>query len=45
MLGQILICHKKNERSVRPLRDTLLDHCPGLGSNLTVLGADEKTAF
>ena len=39
MLCPILICHKKNERSVKLLCDTLLDHCPGLGPNLKVLGA------
>ena len=42
MLGPILICHKKNETSVKLLCDTLLDHCPGLGPNLKVLGADEE---
>ena len=40
MLGPILICHKKDERSVKLLCDTLLDHSPGLGPNLNVLGAD-----
>ena len=40
MLGPILICHKKNARSVKLLCDTLLDHCPGLGPHLKVLGDD-----
>ena len=30
ILGSILICHKKDERSVKLLCDTLLGHCPGL---------------
>ena len=45
MRGPILICHKKDERSVKPHCDTLLDHCPGLGPNLKVLGADGESSI
>ena len=45
MLGPILICHKKDERSVKLLCDTLLDHCPGSGPNLQVLGADGENSI
>ena len=45
MLGPILICHKKNQRSVKLLCDTLLDQCPGLGPNLKVLGADGENSI
>ena len=40
MLGPIFIFHEKDERYVKLLYDTLLDHCSGLGPNLKVLGAD-----
>ena len=40
MLGPVLVCHKKDEKAVKLLCDTLLDVCPGLAENLRVLGAD-----
>ena len=45
MLGPIFIFHEKDERYVKLLYDTLLDHCSGLGPNLKVLGADGKNSI
>ena len=43
MLGPVLVCHKKDEKAVKLLCDTLLDVCPGLAENLKVLGADGES--
>ena len=45
MLGPILICHTKNDKSVKLLCDTLLDHGSGLGPNLKILGADRENSI
>ena len=45
MLGPIFIFHEKDERYVKLLYHTLLDHCSGLGPNLRVLGADGENSI
>ena len=40
MLGPVLICHKKDEKAVKLLCDTLLDASPVLATGIKVLGAD-----
>ena len=42
MLGPVLVCHKKDEKAVKLLCNTLLNVCPGLAKTLKVLGADGK---
>ena len=45
MLGPVLVCHKKDEKAVKLLCDTLLDVCLGLAVNLNVLGADGENSI
>ena len=45
MLGLVLVCHKKDEKAVKLLCDTLLDVCPGIAENLKVLGADGENSI
>ena len=45
MLGSVLICHKKDEKTVKLLCDTLLDHSPGLATGIKVLGADGENSI
>ena len=45
ILGSILICHKKDENSVKRLCDTILYSCPGLSLNLKVIGADGESSI
>ena len=40
MLAPVLICHKKDEKAVKLLCDTLLDASPVLATGIKVLGAD-----
>ena len=40
MLEPVLVCHKKDEKAIKLLCDTLLDVWPGQAENLSVLGAD-----
>ena len=40
MLGPVLICHKKDEKAVKLLCDTLLDASPVLATGIKVLGAE-----
>ena len=45
ILRSILICHKKDENTVKRLCDTILDSCPGLSLNLKVIGADGESSI
>ena len=45
MLSHILICLKKDNRSVKLLCDTLLDHGPDVGPNSKFLGADGENSI
>ena len=45
ILVPILICYKKDENSVKPLCDTILDSCPGLSLNLKVIVADGESSI
>ena len=42
MVGPVLICHKKDEKVVTLLCDTLLDASRGLTTDIKVLGTDGK---
>lgn len=45
LLGPILICHKKDEKTVKAMCDTLKDDCSGLEKHLKVLGADGENSI
>ena len=46
MLGPILLCHKRDEATVRMFYDAILDACEGIRYFLQVLGCDgEKSLF
>ena len=45
MLGPVLVCHKKDEKTLKLLCDVLLDIWPGQAENLRVLGADGEKSI
>ena len=45
MLGQILLCHKKDEDLVHVLCQSILQSCPGLKNSLKVVGADGEKSI
>ena len=45
MLGPVLICHKKDEHSVKLLCDSIISKYPGLKNHLKVLGADGENSI
>ena len=45
MLGPVLICHKKDQKAVKLLCDTLLDASSGLATGIKVLGVDGENSL
>ena len=45
MLGPVLLCHKKSERAVKMLFETMLEEKPALENRIRVIGMDGETAI